>query len=95
MQRFPSITTEEFEKACREFYDRATEASDSSARLQFANTSGVLTIKREYRVDVPHGSDKENLPLGHDEENEQSIEDEDPEVSIMNTYLPKLLLHPH
>ena len=86
MQRLPSITEGEFENACQEFYDRATGASDSRQWLQVANESGALTIKKEYLVDVPHGSGQEALPTGQDEDQleEEPTEDEDPQVGIMN-----------
>lgn len=82
MQHFPHITEEEFVKGCKAFYDKAVTATSSNALIEVANTDGILSIKKEYKIRMPYGAAQEVIETAADQKAELT-NDEDHEVRSM------------
>lgn len=80
MQHFPSITEEEFHKACKIFYERSLRNSGNNAWLQVTYNSACLCIKKEYLINRECGEIRatECADIEQDELND----DEDTEVRV-------------
>ena len=81
MQHFPYITEEECRNGCKAFYEKAIRAAHGNASIEVANTSGILSIKKEYPIRSQHGSTEEAQVSTADEN--ADLSDEDQEVRTM------------
>jgi len=91
MQHFPSISEDEFHTGCEAFYQTALKASMRISSPQIANSSGVLSIKKEYLINTPNRSNCEASGNAH-EDNGELNDEEDQEVCIMTVLSLRPLL---
>lgn len=82
MQHFPYITEQECRNGCKAFYEKAVRAAHSNASIEVANTSGILSIKKEYPIRSQHGSTEEVQESSAEENDELSDEDQEVRTTL-------------